>query len=153
MNVERMIVAGRDRNHAPVVSGVSLTAFIISKPERFTRELQRGEQSCAVHEWLFTSKALKGRPREFNCSTTSPAARAAHAKRHSGIDKNWQRQRNTPGGFVESHKLRLPARARKAGTSIAKVTGVALKKLRDDWGNGGSAGYRKTERSDRQSNK
>src|SRR5262245_54921801 len=39
-----------------------------------------------------------------------------------------------------------------AGTSIANVTDVALKKLRGGWGNGGSAGYRKTERSDRQSN-
>jgi len=54
--------------------------------------------------------------------------------------------------FIESHKLRLPARARSAGTSIANVTDVALKKLRGGWGNGGSAGHRKTERSDRQSN-
>src|SRR6185295_11543685 len=44
------------------------------------------------------------------------------------------------------------ARARNDGTSMANVTNVALKKLRGGWGNGGSAGHRKTERSDRQSN-
>ena len=76
-----------------------------------------------------------------------------YANRHSAIDKIWQRWPGSSPGFIETHKLRLPARARTAGTSIANVTDVALKKLRDGWGNGGSADHCKTERSDRQSNK
>jgi len=75
-----------------------------------------------------------------------------YAIRHSPIDKIWQEQKQAHEGFIQSEELRLPARARNDGTSIANVTSVALKKLRGGWGNGGSASNRKTERSDRQSN-
>ena len=76
----------------------------------------------------------------------------SHEIRHMRVDKFWQHRRLRLRGLIQSHHLRLPAQGRIAGTSIANVTDVALKKLRGGRGNGGSAGHRKTERSDRQSN-
>jgi len=81
----------------------------------------------------------------------SPLA-LSHEIRHSRVDNFWHSFRARWRGFIESHQLRLPARATSAGTSVALVTGVAFKRLRDGRGNGGSADRSKTERSDRQSN-
>jgi len=52
---------------------------------------------------------------------------SCHTIRHSPVDNNWQPEEERAYGFIQSQSLRLPARARNAGTSIANMTGVALK--------------------------
>ena len=48
--------------------------------------------------------------------------------------------------FIQSHSLRLPARARKHWHEHCQSDWRSFKKLRGGWGNGGSAGHRKTEK-------
>jgi hypothetical protein len=50
-----------------------------------------------------------------------------YAIRHSQRDKIWRPQIGSSRGFIQSQSLQVPARARNAGTSIANMTGVALK--------------------------
>ena len=55
-----------------------------------------------------------------------PLASSSHDSSLAGY-KNWQPEEERAHGFIQSQSLRLPARARNAGTSIANMTGVALK--------------------------
>jgi hypothetical protein len=75
-----------------------------------------------------------------------------HAIRHSRVDKFWQPKKRPLTWFHSITQFTATCAGQKRWHKHCQYDRRSFKKLRGGWGNGGSAGHRKTERSDRQSN-